>query len=294
MIEAARRNKRVVQVGTQSRSLPHILEAIEMVRGGAIGQVLQTKAWTNQMRANIGHKTPTDPPAQLNYDAWVGPASFVPYRSNCSHYTWRWWHSFGTGDIGNDGAHELDVARWALGVETHPTTITASGGKMYFDDDQEFPDTYSVVYDYPGESGKVGERRQLVFELRNWCQYGLDGYENGAAFYGTKGMMIVGKDVGWTFIGKDEKFKQEKRIESDPSPHQRNFLETIRSGGKSAADIEVGHLSTSLAHLGNIAVRVGRTLHFDPTKETFIDDKEASSLIRREYRDGHWAIPKGV
>ncbi len=293
MIEAARRHRRVVQVGTQSRNLPHVLEAIRVLRSGAIGKVLQAKAWTNQLRASIGHKSPADPPPQLDYDLWVGAAPYVAYRPNCAHYTWRWWHNFGTGDIGNDGVHELDIARWGLDVQGHPTTVTGSGGKLFFDDDQQFPDTYSVTYDYPGE-GTTG-RRQLVFELRNWCPYPLNGYENGNAFYGTKGMMLLSKNIGWKIIGGQGAPGPEGIGKGfDSSPHHRDFLECIRTGAHPAADIEVGHLSTALAHLGNIAVRTGRTLRFDPSKETILDDAQAAGLLGREYRAGHWAIPKGV
>src|SRR5262249_47755369 len=112
MVEAARKYKRVVQVGTQSRSVPYVRQALERIRDGAIGDVLMTKGWTNQLRVNIGHKKPSDPPTGLNYEMWLGPAPFVPYRSNYVHYNWHWWYNFGTGDIGNDGVHELDIARW--------------------------------------------------------------------------------------------------------------------------------------------------------------------------------------
>jgi predicted dehydrogenase len=293
MVDAARRHNRVVQLGTQSRSAPHVLKAIELIRDGAIGRVLETRAWTNQIRGNIGHREPGDPPPGLNYDLWVGPAPLAPYRSNCAHYTWRWWYNFGTGDIGNDGAHELDIARWALGVETHPATICASGGKYFFEDDQEFPDTYNVVYEYPGD-GKIGHRRRLVFELRNWCPYPLHNHGNGNAFFGTQGMMLLGKEGGWRIIGKEGKPGESMRASLDPSPHHRNFLDCIRSGARPAAEIEIGHLSTALAHLGNIAVRTGRTLRFDPATEQIRDDPQASAMLRREYRAEHWAIPRNV
>src|SRR5688500_13026723 len=124
MIEAARRNKRVVQVGTQSRSVPAVMKAIERIRDGAIGEVLVAKAWNSQLRRNIGNLHPTAPPDGLDYASWLGPVPFVPYQKNFLHSVWRWWHAFGTGDMGNDGVHDIDIARWGLGVTTHPSAIT--------------------------------------------------------------------------------------------------------------------------------------------------------------------------
>jgi predicted dehydrogenase len=119
MIDAARRAKRVVQAGTQSRSTEHVRRAMELLHGGAIGEVLVAKVWNSQLRSSIGHAKPSDPPAHLDFDAWVGPAPMVPYQSNLLPGIWRWWHAFGTGDMGNDGVHDLDIGRWGLGVETH-------------------------------------------------------------------------------------------------------------------------------------------------------------------------------
>src|SRR5688572_1883671 len=135
MVDAARRNKRIVQIGTQSRSVPHVMEAMQMIKDGAIGDVLVSKAWNSQRRGDIGRRQPEQPPPQLDYDTWLGPAPFVPYQGNRLHGNWRWWHAFGTGDIGNDGVHDIDLARWGLGVDTHPSTISAIGGHYYFDND---------------------------------------------------------------------------------------------------------------------------------------------------------------
>lgn len=291
MVEAARRHKRVVQVGTQSRSSPPIMEAMQMLRDGAIGDVLIAKAWNSQRRANIGHARPTIPPDGLDYETWVGPAPFVPFQPNRAHYTWHWWYDFGTGDFGNDGVHDADIARWGLGVEEHPQSVAVAGGKYYFDDDQQFADTIYAAYEYPGD-GKVGHRRQLIFEQRIWTPYRQEGYENGNAFYGTNGMLLLGKNDGWKLFGP-----RNKLIKSSPpggmgEPHFRNFLDCIANGKKPNADIEIGHLSAALCHLGNIAVRVGRSLKFDPATEQILDDENAAPLVRREYRKGHWAVPK--
>ncbi len=192
LVEAARRNGRVVQHGTQSRSSPFVSRAMQMLREGAIGDVLVAKAFDIQRRDDIGHAEPSSPPPRFDYDLWLGPAPFVPFQKNRHHYTWHWWYDFGTGDMGNDGVHELDIARWGLGVEGHPTTVSALGGKYYFDDDQQFPDTQMVVFEYPGD-GKVGHRRQLVFEMRIWSPYEPEGVDNGNAFYGTEGWMLFSK-----------------------------------------------------------------------------------------------------
>jgi predicted dehydrogenase len=292
MIEAARRNNRVVQVGTQTRSAEHVRRAMEMLHAGAIGDILVAKVWNSQLRRNIGRQKPSDPPAHLDYDLWVGPAPMVPYQSNMLPGIWRWWYAFGAGDIGNDGVHDIDLACWGLDLRTHPTTIASLGGKYFFDDDQQFPDTQTVIYEYTGQ-GPRG-KRQLIYEQRIWSPYVQEGHENGNAFYGTKGMIILGKQSGWQLFGPRNEPGEKMAARLDSEPHHRNFIECIKSGQRPHADIEIGHLSATLAHLGNIATRMGRVLHFDPSAEQITNDQEANRLVRRTYRDGHWAVPKGL
>ena len=160
LLEAARRNNVVVQHGTQQRSSPFMSEVIEMLREGMIGEVLVAKAWNIQRRKDIGHGSPADPPPGIDYDLWVGPAEYVPFQPNRFHYSWHWWYNFGTGDLGNDGAHEMDYARWGLGVDALPSRVSGVGGKYYFDDDQEFPDTATCVFEYPGD-GQVGKPQTI-------------------------------------------------------------------------------------------------------------------------------------
>jgi predicted dehydrogenase len=291
MVDAARRHKRIVQVGTQSRSTEHVMRAMELLRQGAIGDVLVAKAWNSQLRGNIGHAKPSDPPAHLDFDLWVGPAPMVPYQSNLLHGVWRWWFAFGTGDMGNDGVHDLDIARWGLGVEAHPSKIAALGGKYFFDDDQQFPDTQYVTFEYEMAGGK---KKQLVYEHRIWSPYVQEGHENGNAFYGTKGMLILGKHSGWQLFGPRNQPRDKMSGRPDDLAHHRNFLECIRNDRHPNADIEIGHLAATLCHLGNIATRVGRTLRFDPQTELVEGDEEANRLVRRTYRPGHWAVPKEV
>ena len=288
LVEAAARAKRVVQIGTQSRSSAVLREAIDRLRNGAIGEVLAAKAWNSQLRANIGHVRPSDPPPQLDYDLWVGPAPMAPYRSNLLHSSWRWFAAFGCGDAGNDGVHEIDIARWGLGMEEHPHTMTALGGKYFFDDDQEFPDTQYVAFEY----GTGSRRRQLVYEHRIWSPYVQEGHENGNAFYGTKGMLILGKQTGWQLFGPRNKLIEEKRGSLSLAPHHRDFFDSIRAGKPAHADALTGHLSASLAHFANLATRLGGALKFDPARERFIDNAEADKLLGRAYRAGHWATPK--
>jgi predicted dehydrogenase len=293
MIDAARRNKRVVQVGTQSRSSPAVIEAIELLRTGAIGDILVAKVWNSQRRRDIGHGSPGPQPDGFDYDLWVGPAPMVPFQANRIHYGWHWWYDFGTGDMGNDGVHDIDIGRWGLGVDTHPSVVTASGGKFYFDDDQQFPDTQYVVFDYPGD-GQFGHRKQLIYEQRIWSPYRQESYENGNAFYGTEGMLLLGKGDGWKLFGPKNQLRQSQEKSGMGLPHYRDFLAAIREDQRPHADIEIAHLSTALCHLGNIATRLGQTLHFDPQTEQFAGNAPANALVRRPYRDGHWAVPKGV
>lgn len=290
MVEAARRHNRVVQVGTQSRSSGPIAEAMQLLDDGAIGEVLVAKAWNSQLRANIGHARPGSPPGGFDYDLWLGPAPFVPFQSNRHHYTWHWWYDFGTGDIGNDGVHDIDVARWGLGVTEHPTSIATIGAKLFFDDDQQFPDTHYVVFEYPG-SGRTGSIRQLVFEQRIWSPYRQEGYENGNAFYGTKGMLLLGKQDGWKLFGPRNQLIKEQKAGGFGPPHHRNFLDCVKTGKRPNADIEIGHLSAALCHLANIAARLRRTLQLDPKTERFVGDDAADRLLARTYREGHWAVP---
>lgn len=290
MLEAARRNKRIVQTGTQSRSAPHLREGMERLKNGVIGEILVAKSWNSQLRGNIGKRKPSPPPPELDYDSWVGPAPMRPYQSNLLHGSWRWFFDFGCGDMGNDGVHDIDIARWGLGVETHPSRIAAMGGKYFFDDDQEFPDTQNVLFEYDLGNGK---KKQLIFEQRLWSPYVQENNENGNAFYGTKGMMILGKHRGWEIFGPRNEPGEKKLSSLDPTPHHRNFLECIRDGKLPNADVEIGHYSAALVHLGNIATRLGRMLHFDPAKEQIPGDSEANGMLRRQYRE-HWSAPKNV
>lgn len=292
MIEAARKNKVVMQVGTQSRSTAHVIKAMEKLKSGVIGEILVAKAWNSQRRGSIGKQQPSEPPKNLDYDLWLGPVTYRPYQSNFLHGIWRWWYDFGCGDIGNDGVHDIDIARWGLGVETHPTRIAALGGKSYFDDDQQHADTQYIVYEY-GAATKAGKPKQLIFEQRIWSPYVQEGFENGNAYYGTDGLMVFGKAGKYQLFGQRNKLIEESTGGGpDLGAHHQNFLECIKTGARPNADIEINHLSTALCHLGNIATRTGRVIQFEPAKEQITGDSPASALLTREYRE-HWAKPIG-
>lgn len=295
LADAVARTGKLLQVGTQSRSSAVIADAIDRVRQGSIGEVLVAKAWNSQKRSSIGRSKPADPPEGLDFDLWLGPAPEVPYRPNLLHGVWRWWHDFGCGDIGNDGVHDIDVALWGLGVETHPTMVACLGGKSYFDDDQQFPDTQYAVCEYAAENVPQGRRKQLIFEQRIWSPYVQEGYENGAAFYGTEGLVLIGHSVGWKLYGLRNELRAERTGGADLAAHHTNFLDCVRGRAPAPnADIRVGHRAATIVHLANIAARVGRVLNFDATKERITDNNEADALLRRSYREGHWATPKGI
>jgi predicted dehydrogenase len=291
MVEAVERSGKCLQVGTQTRSGATPIEGIQRVLKGEIGEVLVAKAWNSQRRGSIGKSKPTNPPEHIDFDAWIGPAPMVAYRPNLLHGVWRWWKAFGAGDIGNDGVHDVDVAVWGLGVTTHPTRVACLAGKYFFDDDQEWPDTQYAVCEYDQGSKK----KQLIFEQRIWSPYVQEGYENGAAFYGTEGILVIGHTTGWKLYGPKNKLIAEKSGGSDLSAHHNNFFDCVRERQRQLnADVMAGHLSAAICHLANIATQVGRVLQFDPGTEQIKGDEEANALVGRKYREGHWAVPKGV
>lgn len=294
LVDAAARNKVHVQHGTQSRSTQMMIDAMKLLRDGIIGPVFVAKCWNVQRRGSIGRGQDTSPPAGFDYDNWVGPATMIPYRTNRVHNRWTWWYHFGTGDMGNDGVHDIDYARWGLGVDTHPSKVSALGGKFFFDDDMEFPDTQQVTFEYPGD-GKVGSRKLLIYEQRLWDGNYPFNTDSGALFHGPKGQLLLSRRGKIQLLDGSNKPQPVAvtPLAQDDKAHVRNLIAAIREGGRLNADAQIGHLSTSLCHLGNIATRVGRSFQFDPVKEQIVGDAEANALVRREYRD-HWGRPKGA
>ncbi len=295
--DAAKKSGKAVAHGTQFRSNPGVQQAVRMLRDGIIGDVLLARCWNWQERKNIGHLKPSAPPSNVDYDMWVGPAEMVPYQANRFHYDWHWWYNFGCGDFGNDGIHEFDYTLWGLGVTTHPSIICGAGGKYFFDDDQEFPDTQQITFEFPGDD-KVGDRRMLIFEMRLWSTTYPYNVDSGAEFFGNKGKMFISKRGKFEVRGRDNKV-QDVKLDSDPkaevSQNQQNWLDCIKSGKAPNANMDVAVRTAIAVHLGNIATRMQRTVRFDPESERILDDEAASSLITRKYREGgYWGTPKGV
>jgi predicted dehydrogenase len=281
MTQAARYYKRVVQAGTQSRSGSHFQEAVQFLRSGKLGKIRMAKAINSQLRSNIGRKQNTPTPDGVDYEMWLGPAPKRPFNENRFHYNWHWFWEYGTGDLGNDGVHQIDVARWGLGV-TAPKAVTSTGGKLSFDDDQQTPDTQIATYEF--------DDCMLVYEQRLWSPYKEHGYENGNVFYGDDGYMLLGGD-GWRVFGKNDQPGPTGSQSERDNAHLQNFLQCVKTRQQPNADVEEGHYSALLCHLGNIAHRVGRRVRFDPREEKILDDREASRLLTRDYR-APWTLPK--
>ena len=295
MVAAAIKYSRVVQLGTQSRSGPHFFSVMQYLKTGALGNVRFAKAWESARQGSIGRPADSEPPKGVDYDMWLGPAPLRPFNRARFHGSWRWFFDYGTGDLGNDGVHRLDYARWALAtalaakgqtLAEMPRAVSAHGGKYYFDDAQEWPDTMMVTYDFaPG--------CLLTYEMRVWNAYPLHEESEGAAIHGDGGYVVIGNSRWRAFDEKGKLIKEESGGYNNDIPHAKNFLDCMRSRGKPNADLEtVGHPSSLLCHIGNAAWRAGRTLRFDPATYTFAGDADANQyLTRAEYRKP-WLLPK--
>ncbi|HUG18298.1 MAG TPA: Gfo/Idh/MocA family oxidoreductase [Planctomycetaceae bacterium] len=276
-VDAARKYQRVVGCGTQRRSGADFHKAVEIVKSGRLGDVNMARCWINSTRPNIGYEDPIAPPSNLDFDLWAGPGPIDEYKKNLVHYHWHWRWAFGTGECGNNGIHALDIARWGMGMDS-PEIISCGGGKYFFDDDQETPDTQLAQFDF-----KDGV---IQWEHRTWCRRGIEDSTFGIAFYGSEGSMILGSG-GYKIYNKAD-----KEIESEPAAerelaHLGNFLDCLESRERPNADIEVCHKSTNLCHLANIAYRTRSTLRWDGEKEEFLDNPEANKLLGRDYRKGY-------
>ncbi len=289
MVAAQRKHKRIVQMGTQARTSPHFQEAIAYIRSGKLGKCLVAKAWESSKQGSIGRPADGDPPAGVDYDVWLGAAPKRPFNPRRFHGNWRWFFDYGTGDLGNDGVHRLDVARWALSTAVEaqggaplvmPKFITAHGGKWYFDDMQEWPDTLQVNYEFAGDPGRL-----LTYEMRVWAPYPYLGEAEGAAVFGDQGHIIIGNSR-WQAFDSKRQLAAQGSGSNDGTDHIRNFLDCVKSRQKPNADLEtVGHPSSVLCHAGNVAWKTGHRLVLDPATETFVDDAEANALrTRKQYR----------
>ena len=297
--DAARKHNRVVQVGTQRRSMDHFKGAATFVASGAIGKVPLIKAWINQIRIDIGKPADGVPPTGVNYDRWLGGAPARPFNENRFHYTWRFFWDYGNSEIGNQGIHVMDVAIWAIqmmrgydAAKCLPKRVSATGGIYWMDDAKEVPDTQSVNYDY-------GDM-MLNFELRSFATDYLMPHtaprigpksaggpaDFATAYYGTEATVLALNDR-WDVHWRDGKVESTK---AGGGSHEGNFLECVKSRKRPHADVEIGRLSTMLCHLGNVSYKLGRDVKFDPKSERF-GDAEANKLLKKEYRAGY-ELPK--
>ena len=310
LVRAAEKYNRIVEHGTQSRSHKGIMEGIQKIRDGVIGDVYLARGLCYKWRDTIGHAEPEPVPAGVHYDLWTGPAPLKPFTKNRFHYNWHWIWDTGNGDIGNQGIHQMDLARWALGVK-FPNKVAATGGHFMFDDDQETPNTLNVVFEFDQPDGK---RKMLEFEVRHWitnheAHIGTRGFgipipgflgpprpprhphgpfgTVGNVVYGSKGYMAMnGEEASAyrTWLGEE----QERGPRATHGGNNwANFIDCVRSRKKEKlnAPIEEGHISCTLVHLANASYRLGRMLNFDPETEQVVGDEEANKLLRGTYRE---------
>jgi predicted dehydrogenase len=288
LVQAAGKYGRIVQHGTQSRSSGGVREAIEALRNGVIGKVYMAKGHCFKWRPSIGKVTePTPVPKGVDYDLWCGPAPMKPIRRQRFHYDWHWQWDYGNGDIGNQGVHEMDIARWGLGVGL-PRAVFSDGGRFGYEDDGETPNTQHAIFEY--------DDSVLQFEVRGLPTNDERNVKVGNIFYGSTGYMVVNGGKWQTFMGAN----------SEPGPsgptkdahgvdHFQNFVEAMKTRNAATlnAPVEEGHLSSALCHLANISYRLGRKLHFDAKSERFVGDNGADWLLTRDYRSPY-AVPEIV
>jgi predicted dehydrogenase len=278
LVDAARKYDRVMQSGLQQRSGAHFQSAIEVVQSGKLGTVRMARAWVANQRKPLHRRRDETVPTGVDYDLWLGPAPDRNFNANRFHHHWHWFQDYGTGELGNWGVHLLDVARWAMGLDL-PTRVSASGGSYVFKGEQEMPDAMMATFHYPLHT--------ISWEHRLWSNHGVEGRGSGVAFYGENGTLVVDRS-GWKVYDCRE------RLNADASEllgsHLRNFIDCVRTRQRPNADIEIGHTSTTMCHLGNIAWQLGREVRFDSVESCFIDDADANRLLTREYR-APWTLP---
>ncbi len=293
LVEAQRKYDRVVQMGNQQRSAPRSIEIIQEIRDGLIGRPYYARAWYANTRGTIGHGQIAPVPEWLDYELWQGPAPRTPYKDNVVHYNWHWFWRWGTAEINNNGAHEIDVCRWALGVD-YPTRVTSAGGRYHFaEDDWEMVDTQIAAYDFP-------EDKTLVWEGRSCNGRPIEGRGRGSSIHGEKGTVVLDRNGYVVYDNDNNEVRRNLRPQQDSGLdvrgagpltdlHIENFLETIRGQATQTAPIDQGHTSVLLCHLGNIAQRTGRALDCDPSNGRIMNNAEAMKLWSRDYEPG-WEL----
>lgn len=290
-VAAARKYKRIVQMGSQRRSAPILTQGINELHNGIIGKVYMAKTWYTNNRKSIGIGKKVPVPSNLDFNLWQGPAPRKPYQDNLVHYNWHWFWHWGTGEALNNGTHEIDVARWGLDVD-YPYKVSSVGGRYAFKDDWETPDTQIITFET--------DKGCVVWEGRSCNGTLVEGEDRGVIFYGENGSMSTG---GNSYVIRDLKNKVVKEVKSgviidgrdtsSPSAdldnlHIENFLTSIREGIKPNCDVEVGRKSTLWVQLGNISQRVGSSISIDSQTGYIKNNKSAQNLWKRSYEPG-WA-----
>jgi predicted dehydrogenase len=294
IVAAARKYNRMVQQGSQIRSSKAVQDAVQKMRDGFLGDVYLSRGLCYKWRDTIGHAKPEPVPAGVDYDLWTGPSPMHQFTQNRFHYKWHWFWDTGNGDLGNQGIHQVDIARWGLGVK-YPVKVSAMGGHFMFDDDQETPNTLNCAFEFDGN----GKRKLMEFEVRHWMTNGEATVHErgnnaiGDLFYGSKGYLAVDSYSSYkTWMGKEQTPGPEAREGGD---HYLNFIEAVRSRQREHlnAEIEEGAASTVLVHLANISYRLGRTIHFDAATMSAKGDEEANKMFTRNYRKP-FVVPEKV
>jgi predicted dehydrogenase len=298
MVAAARKYNRMVQIGSQSRTMEHKIRAVKLLQDGVIGKVYLAKGLCFKTRPSIGHKEDAPVPPGLDWDKFLGPAPMRPFNELRFAYNWHWFWDTGNGDIGNQGIHQMDVARWGLGVEL-PTSVSSTGGKYVFNDDQETPNTQMATFDY-------GDK-ELMFEVRglptgsegNLGVKGKNSISN--LFYGADGWMAMDDDGFQVYKGyenvktMDEKNQDKLAKKDETGLHMSNFLAAVKSRDirDLHADVRIGATSAALVHLANISYRLKHELKFDPKTLKFVDNAAANEMLTRKYR-APYVVSKNV
>ena len=295
LIKAARTHKRYVQMGAQRRSMPRLIDAMKQVHEGIIGNPYFAKGWYANNRKSIGTGKVIPVPATLNWDLWQGPAPLQDYRDNLVHYNWHWFWNWGTGEACNNGTHEIDCMRWALGVD-FPTKVTSAGGRFAAKDDWQTPDTQTISFEF-------ANNKAITWEGISCNNYSVEGSGRGFVIYGDKGTLVNKGGDDYKIFDSANKLVAESKDaavtdtinpagpgESLDGYHFRNFIDAIQKDTPLNGEIAEGHKSVLLCHLGNISQRVGRTLYCNPAEGgKIINDKDAQKLWGRSYRPG-WQI----
>lgn len=289
LVEAQARYNRVVQMGTQQRSAPSTIEAMHMIWEGAIGRPYLARTWYANTRGPIGFGKTASVPDWLDYELWQGPAPRTAFRDNIIHYNWHWFWNWGTGEVCNNGTHEIDIARWALGVD-FPTRVNSNGGRYHFNDDWEFYDTQHVAYDFEGE-------KTITWEGRSCNGLPVLSRGRGTSVHGTEGTMIMDRD-GYVMYDLDNNVVEELEEGAGEATldttggggmtdrHIANFLAAIRTEEDLNSPILEGHKSVLLCHLGNVAQITGETLYCDQRNGHLVGNPQAMKYWSREYEPG--------